>query len=392
MKRAFTLIELLVVIAIIAILAAMLMPALERARGQARLSRCQSNLHQSGIALTMFTGDNEGRYPGYVSGWAARPGTESPVDCAHLGNYLGAGDGTVPPETWVQDRGGPFFQLYKAGYCPDVGIWDEPSLNPTQQSPGLLTPVAVDPNGDGNYIINVQYLMDIGGIDLNSNAGRIIMGCFRESAGQFGNWLPNVNWAAPHRGGANMLAIDGAVQWSTLTNITDDGWYWPGYHRWGLMPNPRLAQDTEYITDPTLLAEAKAGLDDCYHIQCGPSREILYNPGAASIPDGTIKYGVWWPLPCWGNVARNPGMTVGSWGGFPGNYGEENSSGWRPWCNMPNDDQDGGQTPPYFWQYPQRGIFANEPRWRKTDTRLVAFYPWFEEPGNNWNVALLPPP
>jgi len=52
--RAFTLIELLVVIAIIAILAALLMPALERARRSARLAACMSNIHQTGIAWSMY--------------------------------------------------------------------------------------------------------------------------------------------------------------------------------------------------------------------------------------------------------------------------------------------------------------------------------------------------
>src|SRR6266478_4157272 len=61
-KAGFTLIELLVVIAIIAILAALLLPALSRAKNAAKSTQCKSNLHQIAIGLSLYLSDFQ-KYP-----------------------------------------------------------------------------------------------------------------------------------------------------------------------------------------------------------------------------------------------------------------------------------------------------------------------------------------
>jgi prepilin-type N-terminal cleavage/methylation domain-containing protein/prepilin-type processing-associated H-X9-DG protein len=135
-RRGFTLIELLVVIAIIAILMAILMPALGRVREQAKMVGCIANLRQWNLQAAMFTEANNGQF------WKSDPGTPG----YWFPKYM---------EDKVKDwRANPTWLCPKAQKPVEEGGRMLPTLN-IYNAWGVFTGAGLGPNGiKGSYGIN----------------------------------------------------------------------------------------------------------------------------------------------------------------------------------------------------------------------------------------------
>ena len=243
---SFTLIELLVVIAIIAILAAMLMPALERAREQARRATCLANYKQQGLAIISFCMNNDSQLPGHhhlTDRWAKWEIDEEREELwgftgghqvwfcpSHPGTGNGAewlarqGGGYIPqtmrsePHDWNGVYGHQFHQhahmmVWESNYeqwqRADLYYWKHYAADPSKPYFGGILPGKNRLNlldNHSEHTISVEMYPLQGGSNPLGNVSR-----------NGGAWRHIGQGGGP--GGGNLLFADGHVEWGSE-------WWW----------------------------------------------------------------------------------------------------------------------------------------------------------------------
>ena len=133
MRRAFTLIELLVVIAIIAILAGILFPVFARAKAAAKQASCLSNLHQIGIAMTLYMTDYDDFYPHAIDA--------SDKYDSSIWNAFPAFQAQIPYMPLMSEALQPYVKSHEIFHCPSdtgTGLLDNHYPDLFQTSPSLF--------------------------------------------------------------------------------------------------------------------------------------------------------------------------------------------------------------------------------------------------------------
>jgi prepilin-type N-terminal cleavage/methylation domain-containing protein/prepilin-type processing-associated H-X9-DG protein len=227
--RAFTLIELLVVIAIIAILAAMLLPALSSAKQRAWTATCNSNLRQIGIGMRLFADDNGEMYPesgGDIYWGATDAGTKLPSWMEQLFSSVGntnvyncPGNIQLP-----ENMRGPFnyFNGDRAAYL--TADTDSPV-----KGTRIMYPSAYVLSGDTCGIPKVTSGEATGGVfdPLDADKDDYTQNCV---GGQV-NGSPYQLWQV-HSKGQNLLFADGHSRWYKAYDTNEMTFRYDSMHGW----------------------------------------------------------------------------------------------------------------------------------------------------------------